>query len=182
MPGGPIDTGRSAARSCGSHTAVRDRSDRFRALQAILARAAAILGRARGAPIQTTELAEERRLARTLDRADLVVQGPPGHRQDLDRGAADRRPLIADGKRVGVTAMSHKAINNLLDEVETRPRAGSISTSWARASQPANSCPSDGRIQSVDESAACLDPQYGLVAARRGCSPTSSPTGSSTTS
>ena len=37
--------------------------------------------------------------------------------QDLDRRAADRR-LMRAGKRVGVTANSHKAIHNLLEEVE----------------------------------------------------------------
>ena len=59
---------------------------------------------------------EQLRLARDLDRSHLVVQGPPGTGKTWLGGriVAD---LVAQGHRVGLMAVSHKAINNLLGEV-----------------------------------------------------------------
>ncbi|HEY0381249.1 MAG TPA: TM0106 family RecB-like putative nuclease [Candidatus Elarobacter sp.] len=56
-------------------------------------------------------------LARRLDRSALVVQGPPGTGKTYT-GAHVIAALLADGKRIGVTSNSHKAINNLLHAVE----------------------------------------------------------------
>lgn len=56
-------------------------------------------------------------LARRLDRSVLVVQGPPGTGKTYT-GAHVIAQLLADGKRVGVTSNSHKAINNLLHAIE----------------------------------------------------------------
>ncbi|MDB5070940.1 MAG: family RecB-like putative nuclease [Candidatus Eremiobacteraeota bacterium] len=56
-------------------------------------------------------------LARRLDGSALVVQGPPGTGKTYT-GAHVIAALLADGKRIGVTSTSHKAINNLLCAVE----------------------------------------------------------------
>ncbi len=56
-------------------------------------------------------------LARRLDRSALMVQGPPGTGKTFI-GAHVIATLLDEGKRVGVTSTSHKAINNLLHAVE----------------------------------------------------------------
>jgi predicted RecB family nuclease len=68
-------------------------------------------------PVQTTDLDELKALVHSLDRRHLVIQGPPGSGKTWTCGRliAD---LIAHGKSVGVASQSHKAIHNVLDEVE----------------------------------------------------------------
>jgi uncharacterized protein len=56
------------------------------------------------------------RIVTALDRSALSVQGPPGSGKTFV-GAQVIRALVRAGKRVGVTAVSHKVIRNLLDEV-----------------------------------------------------------------
>ncbi len=56
-------------------------------------------------------------LARGLERSMLVVQGPPGTGKTYT-GAHVVADLLAQGKRVGVTATGHHAIHNLLRAVE----------------------------------------------------------------
>lgn len=57
------------------------------------------------------------RIAANLDRTVLPIQGPPGAGKTFI-GAQMIRALVSAGKKVGVTATSHKVIRNLLDEVE----------------------------------------------------------------
>jgi predicted RecB family nuclease len=57
-----------------------------------------------------------RRLAVALDRGVLPVQGPPGSGKTFT-GARMICSLVRAGRRVGVTATSHKVIRKLLDEV-----------------------------------------------------------------
>ena len=57
-----------------------------------------------------------RRIAPRLDRSVLPVQGPPGSGKTYT-GARMILDLLAAGKRVGVTANSHKVISNLLSAV-----------------------------------------------------------------
>lgn len=54
---------------------------------------------------------------RRMDRTYLLIQGPPGSGKTFTAAHAIVN-LIASGKRVGVTALSHKAINNLLKKVD----------------------------------------------------------------
>ena len=61
-------------------------------------------------------LAAARRLALGLDRAVLPIQGPPGSGKTYV-GARIVTALLAAGRRVGVTAQSHRVITNLLDSV-----------------------------------------------------------------
>ncbi len=55
------------------------------------------------------------RLATILDHSYLPIQGPPGTGKTYT-GAVQILSLAESGKRVGVTAMSHAVISNLLDE------------------------------------------------------------------
>ncbi len=56
------------------------------------------------------------RLALTLDRSALAIQGPPGSGKTFT-GARMIGELVRAGKQVGVCAVSHKVITNLLREV-----------------------------------------------------------------
>ena len=74
---------------------------------------------AAGSSLQSGTIAVEDaiRLCRALDRSTLVIQGPPGSGKTYT-GARLIVDLLDQGKRVGVAALSHKAIHNLLAEVE----------------------------------------------------------------
>jgi len=61
------------------------------------------------------------RLAGSLDDGVLPIQGPPGSGKTYT-GARMIVALAREGKRVGVTAVSHKVINNLLDQVLSAAR------------------------------------------------------------
>ncbi|RMH36610.1 MAG: TM0106 family RecB-like putative nuclease [Deltaproteobacteria bacterium] len=61
-------------------------------------------------------LAAARRLAKQLRGGVLAIQGPPGTGKTYT-GARMICELIRDGNKVGITAVSHKVIRNLLDEV-----------------------------------------------------------------
>ncbi len=56
-------------------------------------------------------------IAQRLDDSYLFVQGPPGSGKTYV-GANVILDLLAAGKRVGITAISHKAIDNILHEME----------------------------------------------------------------
>ncbi|MBW3577090.1 MAG: TM0106 family RecB-like putative nuclease [Actinobacteria bacterium] len=56
------------------------------------------------------------RLSHLLDDTCLPIQGPPGAGKTYT-AAQVALSLVASGKRVGITALSHKAITNLLDEI-----------------------------------------------------------------
>lgn len=62
------------------------------------------------------ELAVARRAALALDRGVLPIQGPPGAGKTFT-GARMIVELVRQGRRVGITATSHKVIRNLLDGV-----------------------------------------------------------------
>jgi uncharacterized protein len=90
----------------------------FSAIRDLLTRAVPrIRHRTTGAPIQTLDAAAQFRTVSDLDGSYLVVQGPPGAGKTFTGGRLIVG-LIANGARVGVAANSHKAINNLLSEVE----------------------------------------------------------------
>ncbi len=61
-------------------------------------------------------IAGARRLALDLDGGVLPIQGPPGSGKTYT-GARVITALLAAGRRVGVTAQSHRVITNLLDSV-----------------------------------------------------------------
>lgn len=59
------------------------------------------------------DLAAARRLVLALDRTTLAIQGPPGSGKTYS-GARMICSLLAAGRRVGISATSHKVIGNLL--------------------------------------------------------------------
>ena len=63
-----------------------------------------------------TDLESARRLALSLDRTTLPIQGPPGSGKTFS-GARMILTLLAARKRVGITGTSHKVIGNLLSAV-----------------------------------------------------------------
>ncbi len=90
----------------------------YAAVRALLGRELPrVRGREFGSVLQTLDLAEQKALVAALDSSYLFIQGPPGSGKTWT-GARLIVSLIASGKRVGVAATSHKAINNLLSEVE----------------------------------------------------------------
>jgi uncharacterized protein len=63
-----------------------------------------------------SDLAAARRLATSLDQTVLPIQGPPGAGKTYS-GARMILTLLRAGRRVGITATSHKVIGNLVKEV-----------------------------------------------------------------
>ena len=115
---------------------IRDGTGAFPALRGdprrATCRASAIGARLR--TVQTTDLAAQQQLARALDRSYLLVQGPPGTGKTYT-GARLIVDLIAAGHRVGVTALSHRAINNLLAAVEEAADEAGVDFEGARTGQ-----------------------------------------------
>ena len=66
-----------------------------------------------------------RRLVLALDHSYLALQGPPGSGKS-SVGAEMIVDLVAAGKRVGVTANSHKVIGELLDKVDMVARERAV--------------------------------------------------------
>ncbi len=101
-----------------------------------------------------------RRIAPQLDRSVLPVQGPPGSGKTYT-GARMILDLLAVGRRVGVTANSHKVISNLLaavcaaadsPPVENGPTGGEVSD------RPPQRTPFDVRgIQKANDGEGCPD-------------------------
>jgi uncharacterized protein len=85
----------------------------------LLARAPRLRDREEGATIQPDVITPESiaNVVRALDSSYLFVQGPPGSGKSTT-GAQVIVKLLADGKRVGIFANSHKAIHNVLHKIE----------------------------------------------------------------
>ena len=95
-------------------------ADKYRAVyDLLLSRAPRFRSRPHGAKIQpdVPDATAIGALIDDLDDSYLFVQGPPGSGKTYQGAHAIVR-LLARGLCVGVTANSHKAINNLLEEVE----------------------------------------------------------------
>ncbi|MBI2220392.1 MAG: DNA2/NAM7 family helicase, partial [Acidobacteria bacterium] len=71
------------------------------------------------------------RVVTELDRTTLAVQGPPGSGKTYV-GARMIRAAVARGMRVGVTATSHKVIQNLFDAVRDQAKAAGEDVRLAR--------------------------------------------------
>ena len=105
-------------------------------------------------------LAAVRRIAPQLDRSVLPVQGPPGSGKTYT-GAQMILDLLAGGKRVGVTANSHKVISNLLAAVcdaADEPPVENDRTGGESGGRPARQAPVDVRgIQKANAADGCPD-------------------------
>ncbi len=128
IPGKPIqvDVLRDAIRRVADDVIERgmdppDEDRRFRAARDLVRRTTPRLASLDGAPARDPlRLPDEdllraaTRLALDLEHGVLPVQGPPGTGKTWT-GARMIAALVAAGRRVGITAQSHKAITNLLD-------------------------------------------------------------------
>jgi uncharacterized protein len=115
IPGQPIpnDTQREALFRLG--LSVLEGGDAYRALTDVLARREPRVDLSLPPP----------RAVLTLDRSYLFVQGPPGSGKTW-QGAKAAVALMRAGQRIGVTALSHKAIHKLLEEIEREAREQSF--------------------------------------------------------
>jgi uncharacterized protein len=97
--------------------------DRYAAVTSILRRESPrMAGRERGTPIVTGDAVETAAGAiGALDRSHMLVQGPPGTGKTY-LSAHTIVDLLIKGKRVGVASNSHKAVNNLLLEIERQAK------------------------------------------------------------
>lgn len=119
IAGGPYDDRQQRDAVLKVAESIRRGDAGYPALQAILDRERPrVRGLTVGGRLQTTDIAEMKALALGLDGSHLFVQGPPGTGKTWT-GARLVVHLLANGKRVGIAAQSHKAIHNLLDEIET---------------------------------------------------------------
>ena len=118
VAGGPLEDRTQRAAVLRVAESIRAGDGRYPALRAVLAgERPTIRGLAAGGRVQTTDLAEMKALALGLDASYLFLQGPPGTGKTWT-GARIVVHLLANGRRVGVAAGSHKAIHNLLQEIE----------------------------------------------------------------
>jgi uncharacterized protein len=139
---------------------------RYAALERLLRREMPrVLGRSFGAPLQTTALGELQALAAGVDASYLFLQGPPGTGKTW-RGARLILHLIGEGKRVGVTAQSHKVIHNLLWAVEREAALRAVTvTGLKKASSGNEESYYDGDLVANQTAIAPFaDPEVQLVA------------------
>jgi len=129
-------------------------------------------GDARGALVEVLE----RRLPRarldatvpeaalSLDGSYLFVQGPPGSGKTW-QGAKAAVALMREGRRVGVTSLSHKAIGKLLTEIEREAREQGFRFRGRKKSSGDDDSRFEGEfIDSADHWHELLDPELQLVA------------------
>jgi predicted RecB family nuclease len=90
----------------------------YRAARDLLLRRSPRLGGGSSTVVRPDEstLDAARRMGKLLDHSVLPIQGPPGAGKTYT-GARMICDLVLQGKKVGVTATSHKVISNLLDKV-----------------------------------------------------------------
>ena len=139
VAGGPIEdrTQRDAVLRVAE--SIRAGDGRYPALRAVLARARPrIRGLDDGARVQTTDPDEMKAHALDLDGSYLFLQGPPGTGKTWT-GARIVVHLLAVGRRVGIAAQSHKAIHNLLAEVEKVARELGVRFRGLKKSSSGNS-------------------------------------------
>ena len=146
-----------------------------RAARALLRNVPPHVGQVPGTPIahpDESDLDAALRAGRSLDRTTLPIQGPPGSGKTY-AGARMIVALLADGKRVGITAMSHKVIGNLIRAVQkaasdpTAPGAASVDLRIVQRGTPDQVLPdpSIDRGKTNDDVRARLDDRRNNLAA-----------------
>ncbi len=102
--------------------------------------------------------------ALSLDGSYLFVQGPPGSGKTW-QGAKAAVALMRAGRRIGVTALSHKAIGKLLSEIEREAREQGFRFRGRKKSSGDDETRYEGDfIDSSDANADMLDEELQLVA------------------
>ena len=136
IPPGPFRTPEQKAALARFAASVLADDGRYPALRDIATRARPRLRVARER-VQTSDIDEQRALAASLDGGALFVQGPPGTGKTWT-GARLIVELMRRGRRVGVAATSHKAIHNLLEEVERAAEAEHVAFRGLKKSSASN--------------------------------------------
>jgi predicted RecB family nuclease len=113
IPGGPFNTDVQQQALVRFARSLAAGDGRYAGLEAVLRREPPLGGER----VQVSTLEEAKALVERVEGRHLFVQGPPGSGKTYS-GARLIVHLVARGKRVGVSATSHKAIHNLLREVE----------------------------------------------------------------
>jgi predicted RecB family nuclease len=131
------------------------RRDEFPALVEILERRPP-RARLNGSPVEA---------ALSLDGSYLFLQGPPGSGKTWT-GARMALALMQAGRRIGVTALSHKAIHKVLEDLEEAALEAGFSFRGRKKAGSGEDSRYEGRglIESTDDNAAMLDPELQLVA------------------
>ena len=101
--------------------------------------------------------------ALSLDRSYLFVQGPPGSGKTW-QGAKIAVALMQAGQRVGVTSLSHKAINKLLGEIEREAREQGFRFRGVKKHTYLDDSFRGDFVEPQADWKDCLDPGYQLVA------------------
>jgi uncharacterized protein len=115
IPGGPYKTPEQQAALRRLARSVLAGAPTYMASKSILAREPF------AAPLPQDDLAAAEELVARLDGRHLFIQGPPGAGKTYT-GARLAVHLMRLGRRVGVTSTSHKAIENLVAEIEQAAR------------------------------------------------------------
>jgi predicted RecB family nuclease len=155
VPGGPIGTKAQQAALRRSAASFLASDGAYPHLERLLRREPP-LG---GASLQCSELSDQRALLDRLDASYLVVQGPPGSGKTY-RGARLITHLMAQGRKVGLTAQSHKVIHNLLAEVERAAAEEGLEFKGIKRGDHWEST----HIKTSNSIDAVLDPEVTLVA------------------
>lgn len=113
-----------------------------------------------------TDISELSDQVARLDRSFLAIQGPPGTGK-THTAAHVIHALIMGGKRVGITAVSHPAINNLLKQVANvfGKNGDTDALRGVRQSSGSDGLPADLRSAlKLGNNSACSQSEYNLVA------------------
>jgi uncharacterized protein len=156
VPGGPYNTSEQRAALRRLARSILDGDGRWPALRRILRRDLPV----DGAPVQCAELDDQRALAVSLDGTYLYVQGPPGSGKTY-RGARLVTALIRAGRKVGVTAQSHKVIHHLLDAIAAAAAEERLEIKGFKWGGTAYDGPA---FENTSELTDVLDPETQLVA------------------
>ncbi len=102
--------------------------------------------------------------ALSLGESYLFVQGPPGSGKTW-QGARMAIALMREGKRVGVTSLSHKAIHNFLRAVQHEADRQRYGFAGAKRGEPETETAFESRcIVTSEDTDVCADPSFQLVA------------------
>ena len=107
----------------------------------------------------TSDLESIRAWAPQLDRTFVPIQGPPGTGKTFT-GAHIVRTLVNEGSRVGITAMSHQAIDNLMQAVVNRFAEGGETLRAVRKAKRG----SVNGVQYIDDNSKCATGDFDVVA------------------
>jgi uncharacterized protein len=111
----------------------------------------------------TDDLADMTGWVTRLDHSYVAIQGPPGTGKTY-RGAHLVHALVLAGFRVGITAFSHQAITNLLEQtLAVFSRQGGIDR-LAAVRKPDDGCPELAHVKHTKSNDVCANNGFNLVA------------------